>query len=118
MRTIMPSIALAMVASTPALAHAHLIGSTPAADAKLAETPAEVVIDFSESLEPKFSAIEVDDAKGARVDRGDVHIAPGNAKRLAISVNLLAPGLYKVLWHVTSTDTHKTQGSFSFNVGK
>jgi len=118
MRTIMLSVALAMFASTPALAHAHLTGSTPAADAKLAETPVEVVIDFSEALEPKFSAIEVDDVKGARVDKGDVHIAPGNAKRLAISVNPLAPGLYKVVWHVTSTDTHKTKGSFSFSVGE
>jgi methionine-rich copper-binding protein CopC len=118
MRTIMLSLALAMFASTPALAHAHLTSSTPAADAKLAQTPAEVVLDFSEELEPKFSAIEVDDGKGARVDKGDVHIAAGNAKRLAISVNPLTPGLYKVVWHVTSTDTHKTTGSFSFSVGK
>ena len=118
MRLFLMPIALAMFTSTPALAHAHLIGSTPAANAKLAETPAEVVIDFSESIEPKFSAIEVDDAKGARVDKDDVHIAPGNAKRLAISVNPLAAGLYKVVWHVTSTDTHKTKGSFSFSVGE
>ena len=56
--------------------------------------------------------------QSARVDKGDLHIAPDNAKRLAISVGPLAPGLYKVVWHVTSTDTHKTEGSFSFTVGK
>ncbi len=118
MRLFLVPVVLAMFASTPAFAHAHLTGSTPAAETKLAETPAEVVLDFSEALKPKFSVIEIDDAKGARVDKGDLHIAPDNAKRLAISVGPLAPGLYKVVWHVTATDTHKTEGSFSFTVGK
>jgi methionine-rich copper-binding protein CopC len=35
-----------------------------------------------------------------------------------LSVGILAPGNYTVKWHVTSVDTHKTQGSFSFTVGK
>ena len=68
MRLFLVPVVLAMFASTPAFAHAHLTGSTPAAETKLAETPAEVVLDFSEALEPKFSVIEVDDAKGAHVD--------------------------------------------------
>ncbi len=118
MRPIALSLALALFASTPAFAHAHLTGSTPAADAKVTEAPSEVVLDFSEEIEPKFSAIEVDDAKGARVDKGDVHSAADNAKRLVVSVNALRPGDYKVVWRVTSTDTHKTKGSFSFSVGK
>lgn len=109
---------LAMLASTQAFAHAHLKGSTPAANATMAASPAEVVIDFSEEIEPKFSSIEVDDAKGTRVDKGDVHTAPHNAKRLVVSVTKLEPGTYKVIWHVTSTDTHKTSGSYAFNVAK
>jgi len=113
MRLFLVPVVLAMFASTPAFAHAHLTGSTPAAETKLAETPAEVVLDLSEALEPNFSVIEVDDAKAAR-HKGDLHIAPDNANRLAISVGPLASGLYKVVWHVTSTDTHKTEGSFSF----
>ena len=28
----------------------------------------------------------------------------------------LAAGTYKVEWHAVSTDTHKTQGSYSFTV--
>jgi len=40
----------------------------------------------------------------------------GNVMRL--SVGGLAPGSYSVTWHVLSVDTHKTQGSFSFNVGR
>ncbi len=118
MRPIVLSTALALLASTPALAHAHLDSSAPAADAKLVEPPAEVTLDFSEDIEPKFSTIEVDDAKGARVDRGDVHTAADNAKRLVVSIDELAPGVYNVTWRVTSTDTHKAKGSFSFTIGR
>jgi hypothetical protein len=28
----------------------------------------------------------------------------------------LKPGVYKVIWHAVSVDTHKTQGSFQFTV--
>jgi methionine-rich copper-binding protein CopC len=109
---------VALLASTQAFAHAHLKGSTPAADATVTTSPAEVAIDFSEEIEPKFSSIAVDDAKGARVDNGDVHSAADNAKRLVVSLKPLKPGTYKVMWRVTSTDTHKTNGSFNFRVGE
>jgi methionine-rich copper-binding protein CopC len=41
-----------------------------------------------------------------------------SAAKLHFSVGTLAPGNYTVTWHVTSVDAHKTQGSFSFTVGK
>lgn len=111
MRTIVLFTALALFASTPVFAHVHLETSTPAANAKLAEAPAEITLDLSEAIEPI-------DAKGARIDKSDVHTAPDNAKRLIVSINAPGPGVCKVTWHVLSVDTHKTQGSFSFSVGK
>ena len=69
---------------------------------------------FTEELEPKFSCAEVRSAAGARVDHG----ANISGKVMHLSVGTLAPGNYTVTWHVTSVDTHKTQGSFSFTVGK
>jgi copper resistance protein C len=80
--------------------------------------PLEVALVFSEEVELKFSTIQVDDAKRARVDKGDVRRDGGDAKRLIVSVQPLAPGLYKVVWRVTSTDTHKTSGSYEFTVGQ
>jgi copper resistance protein C len=118
MRQIMLAALLALIANTSAFAHAHLESTTPAADATLATAPAEVTIALSEAIEAKFSTIEVKDAKGARVDNADVHLAPDNAKRLIVSLKPLLPGRYKVDWKVTSVDTHKTHGSFSFTVGK
>ena len=51
---------------------------------------------------------------GARVDKGKS--VSGNVMRL--SVGSLPPGSYSVTWHVLSVDTHTTQGSFSFHVGR
>jgi len=42
-----------------ALAHAELQTSSPAADATVQTSPSEVAIEFTEGVEPKFSAIEV-----------------------------------------------------------
>jgi copper resistance protein C len=108
--------ALLVLGSTPAFAHAELKTTSPAADATLQSAPSEVAIEFSEAVEPKFSKIQVQDSKGTRVDKGDVHADPSNPKQLMVGLTPLQPGTYKVTWRITSTDTHKTVGSFSFKV--
>jgi methionine-rich copper-binding protein CopC len=102
--------------SGPSLAHAFLKSATPPVGSTVQAAPANVVIDYTEGVEPKFSAIEVQDAGGARVDSGDVQTATGNNKRLTVGLKPLRPGSYKVIWHVTSTDTHKTEGTYTFTV--
>ena len=100
-----------------ASAHAFLKTATPAVGASVQEAPAQVVIDFTEGVEPGFSTIIVQDAGGARVDTGAVHLGDGQAQ-LAIQVKPLPPGTYTVVWHATSVDTHKTEGRYSFTVGR
>ena len=39
-----------------------------------------------------------------------------DATVLTVSVGNLPAGTYKVTWKVTSVDTHKTHGSFTFTV--
>jgi copper resistance protein C len=107
---------LLVLGSTQAFAHAELKTTSPAADATLLSAPSEVAVEFSEEFEPKFSTIQVQDSKGARVDKGDVHAAPNNPMQLTVSLRPLPPGTYKVTWRITSTDTHKTNGSFAFKV--
>jgi methionine-rich copper-binding protein CopC len=115
--TVMSAI-FVVAGPVPAFAHAHLESSSPSADATVATAPEEVALDFSEDIEPKFSRIEIEDAKGMRVDKGDAHLASGNPKHFVVSVKPLQPGLYKVIWSVTSTDTHKTHGSYTFKLQK
>ena len=85
-------VATFLLASTgAALAHAHLKRADPAADSVVTTAPGEIAIDFTEGVEPKFSAIEVQNAQGQRVDKGDARIAPADAKRLITSLPRLAP---------------------------
>lgn len=106
----------ALLFATPAFAHAHLHKAMPGENEALTAAPSEVTLEFSEAVEPKFSSIEVDDAKGTRVDKGDVHGDAADAKRLVVTLRPLTAGIYKVTWHVISTDTHKTSGSYQFKV--
>lgn len=100
--------------ATAANAHATLDHAVPAVGSTVASSPGKVTLHFTEALEPKFSGAEVRNASGARVDKGkSVH---GNV--MSISVGSLPAGSYTVTWHVLSVDTHKTQGSFGFNVGR
>ena len=105
-----------LAVSEPALAHAFLKSATPPVGSTLQAAPTNVVIDYTEGVEPKFSTVEVQDAAGVRVDSGDVHTAAGNDKQLMVGLKLLKPGSYKVVWHVTATDTHKTEGAYTFTV--
>ncbi len=105
-----------LLAGSPAVAfaHAHLSDSKPAADA-VVPRPAEVSLHFTEALEKPFSTIEVRDAAGKRVDGGALR-ADADAVHLVLGLPALPPGLYKVIWHATSVDTHRTEGSYSFTV--
>lgn len=96
-------------------AHAFLSGATPAVGGTVRAAPPEVRIDFTEGVEPAFSTIVVTDAQGARVDRGAVRLAGGDA-HLAIGLTPLAAGRYLVHWRVVATDSHRTEGSFRFTV--
>ncbi len=99
-----------------AQAHAVMRRAFPPVGGTISASPPEIQLDFSEALEPRFSAIELHDATGARMDTGDTHSGNNDPKRLAVAVKKLSAGSYKVVWHATSVDTHRTEGSYSFTV--
>jgi len=117
-RLTLPLAVLAISAAMPgvASAHAFLKTATPPVGSTLRAAPTQVVIDYTEGVEPKFSLIEVQDASGACVDTGSVQTAPTDNKQLMVELKALTPGSYKVTWHVTAVDTHKTEGSYSFTL--
>ena len=108
--------AACLVAPLPAFAHAFLDGALPRVGSDNDVAPREVVLHFTQGVEPAFSRIEVQDAAGASVAAGSAHTEPGDPTRLAIGVSALKAGVYTVIWRVTSIDTHKTQGKFHFAV--
>jgi methionine-rich copper-binding protein CopC len=98
-----------------AFAHAFLDKSSPAVGSEVAASPPALLLTYTEPVEPLFCTVHVTDAGGIRVDDGKP--APQDDGRvLSVPLKKLPPGVYAVEWHVTSVDTHKTEGHFSFTV--
>ena len=112
------ALALGLAPSLPALAHALLRAADPAVGSTIAQAPKDVSLTFSESVEPAFSRVTVTNAAGANMGAAPLRRDPHDARRLLLPLKALAPGVYTVTWHATSTDTHRTQGRFQFTVAK
>jgi copper resistance protein C len=113
--TIILALSALVMWTAAAYAHAHLSRAVPRVDSTVASSPHEVTLSFTEDLESVRSTIEVRDAKGARVDEGEAQIS---GRTIRIGLKLLPQGTYKVFWRALSVDTHQSEGTFMFRVGK
>ncbi|HVF76059.1 MAG TPA: copper resistance protein CopC [Acidimicrobiales bacterium] len=101
----------------PADAHAIVREAQPAAEATVADAPADVVMRFNEPVELSFGAVRVYDSNGTRVDRGEPRHVGG---RTGVQVDLtddMPDGTYTVTWRVVSSDGHPIEEAFVFHVG-
>jgi methionine-rich copper-binding protein CopC len=114
---VVPVCAALLAWTGTADAHAFLSHAIPLVGSTIPASPPVMTLDYTEGVETAFSTVVVKDAQGTRVDKNDLHNAPGNQKRILIGLQPLKPGTYTVEWHVTSVDTHKTEGTFTFTVG-
>jgi hypothetical protein len=97
-----------------ALAHAHAVKTTPAANASV-RTLTEIHVDFSEPVNPAFTGLEIIGADGKALPAGKPVF---DAKHLSMRMPVagLKPATYKVKWHAVSGDTHRSEGAFNFTV--
>jgi copper transport protein len=109
--------AAVMVLATPALlfAHAHLVRSSPAANAVVDSAPTTLGLWFSERPEPRFTTIQLLDSAGQAIPLGAPTSVAQNGLTLAITQPLM-PGRYSVVWRTAASDGHATNGNFSFRV--
>ena len=102
-----------------AYAHANLARSAPAPNSTLDSPPNQVVVWFTEPVEPKFSEIQVLDIAGARVDRDDSIVDRNDPTAVSVTLEPLPDGTYTVAWtNVSTVDGHRVRGSFVFSVGE
>ena len=95
-------------------AHALLDHAEPRVGNRVATTPREVTLWFTQKLEPAFSSATVTDAAGQRVDAGKARVS---GDTMAVPLRKLGAGTYRVIWRVLSVDAHTTDGNFTFTVG-
>jgi copper transport protein len=98
-------------------AHADLLSSNPAADSVLDTSPAEIVLTFTEPVDPTDEAIRVVTADGTPIELGPVTQDRGSSSLTAVMPGELADGSYVVAWSVVSADSHPIRGAFVFSVG-
>lgn len=97
------------------LAHAAFVSGSPGPGDELVGSPAELVIAFSQDLDPSRTSLEVRDAGGAVVARGG---EPGDGPReFRLALPELAPGAYEVRWtSFSAEDGELARDTYTFTV--
>ena len=115
---LVPAFAVLTTALSVEAAHAHafLDHAVPAVGSTVVTAPAQVQLFFTQGLEPAFSSATLADANGQPIATGAAVFDPQNKMEMILNLPKLPPGHYKVSWHALSVDTHRTEGSFGFDV--
>jgi methionine-rich copper-binding protein CopC len=116
MRRFFAAIVASLMGIAGAGAHAFLEHAVPSVGSTISTSPQEVRVSFSERVEPAFSGVELPTAEGQPITTRVATIDPGDSAQLVLHVPPLAPGRYKVTWHVVSADTHRTKGDYVFEI--
>jgi copper transport protein len=116
------AVALAVLLASlvlPATAHGHaaLVRTVPSAAGIVNGSPPEVVLTYSEPVEPRFAAVSISDAQGRPVNAGPPRRKDGDPASVIVPLKPLDEGWYLAYWRVISVDGHPVRGAFTFAVG-
>jgi len=101
-----------LLSTMPAHAHSRLLMAQPHHGEVLANSPAQVVLDFSAPVEPAFSRIEIRQGdKWSILKETSVQ-----GKRMLAALPPLAPGKHHLRWSILSADGHHQTGTLSFTI--
>jgi copper transport protein len=110
------TIVMLVVTASPAFAHATLDSTSPEAGGRVASSPPNVLLQFSEPVTFESNAVQVFDANGKTVNSGKPKHGT-KSSQVTVTLPQLKDGVYAVTWRVISADTHPVQGAFTFAVG-
>ncbi len=107
-----------LFAAPQALAHAQLIGTSPAAGTTVEVQPQQVIFEFNQNVGGTLGAVRVYNAQGAEVDNLAVSHPNGNEHWMGVGLKPGLPdGTYTATYRVVSADTHIVYGGLVFDLG-
>jgi copper transport protein len=101
-----------LLASTAALAHAHLEKATPADGSVITTAPQHLVLEFSEPA--RLATLSISRDGGSRSKLAPLPQQP--QQRIAVTLPDLLPGTYVVSWRVVGADGHVVPGQIRFTL--
>jgi copper transport protein len=108
-------VGLLLVFTPEAAAHAELLETNPANGAHLDKAPREVMLRFSESVNPVRGGFSLLDGNGRTIAEPS---ATSSGGRVVLALpDSLGDAVYLVNWRVVSADSHPIHGAFVFSVG-
>src|SRR5215510_3086096 len=107
---------LVWVGLQTAWGHAFPQRADPPAGAAVAVAPALVRIWFDAALEPAFSSLRIQTARGQPIDHEEGQVDARDATLLTVHLPHLTPGTYRFLRSVVARDGHRTEGTYTFTV--
>jgi methionine-rich copper-binding protein CopC len=97
-------------------AHAELVTADPPDGATLSTPPGEIVLMFSEALDPGKSSVTLHDSSGAKVAGGSEVDATDNKVMRLVPPAVMAPGTYEIRWTSAALDGHIEHGLLHFTL--
>lgn len=107
--------AIALAPAAPVFAHAHVVKSTPAANAAIA-APKTVSVTFSEKLVPAFSKLEISMAGMNMAVPVKTAVSADGKTMVGTPSGAFSKGNYVINWSAASVDGHKSKGSIPFKI--
>lgn len=99
--------------AAPALAHSELVGSTPADGDVVDVAPAELVLEFNETIQELGTEVVVTGPDGASAADGDLAV---DGELVTQPLLDGGAGTYTVVWRAVSADGHPISGELAYEV--
>ncbi len=109
-------MAIVMLHTSPAYAHAKLVKSDPPRRAVLSTPPKHIQLWFNEEIEGSFAFISVFDANKTLVTDARPEVIPEDLKSVVLPLPDLIAGRYAIEFRILSVDGHIVESGFSFTI--